>query len=169
MPANLESVEQAIKDYRVSEIVSCPDLPKAIPGSDTATALESGDTLGNVFSIKVPKSGIIISATFYDLDDEGSQVDLEIFKQGIADQAVDAAYAPTDAEMLTFLTELSFVDFDDQGTSQTSELTNIGKAYNAPSGLLYFQAVTRATPTIAAGSPPYIQLQILSTDSSFKR
>jgi len=150
-----------------SKVVSCPSSPQIIVGSDSATALESGDTMGNVFQLKVPSSGIIYSATLFDYDDKGIQVDLEIFKDTIADVAVDAAFAPTDTEGLAFLTELNFVAFDDHGLFQTSEIFNIGKAYTAPKGAFYIQAVTRGTPTVTAGSPYRIQLQILSFDTNF--
>ncbi len=165
---SLEDIERAISNIRTTQIVTCPRMPAVIVGSDSATALESGDTIGEVFKIKVPKSGIIISATLFDFDDEGTQVDVEIFSAKIADVAVDAAYAPTDAEGLTFITKLGFVSFDDQGSFQTSELPNIGKAYSVPNGVFFIQAVTRATPTIAAGVPHRLQLQILSKDSTFK-
>ncbi len=168
MAANLESIEQAIKDLGTSIIVSCPKESLKIPGSGSATELDSGDTVGNVFMIPVPKSGEIRSATFWDLDDEGIQIDVFIFKAPIVDVAVDAAYAPTDVESLQYLTKLSFVSFDDQGAFQTSELTNIGKAYSVPNGKLYLQAVTRGTSNIAAGSEPRFQLQIQSFDPNFK-
>ena len=164
----LEDVYQALKALGTTTVVSCPISPSPIPGSDSATALESGDTVGNVFRLAVPKSGVIISATLFDYDDEGTQIDLEIYKARIADVAVDAAYAPTDIEGLTFVCELSFVSFDDHGVFQTSQLTNIGQAYTVSGGFLYFQAVTRSTPTIAAGVPHRIQLQIQSFDPTFK-
>ncbi len=164
MGANLEDIELAIKKIRASKTVSCPAIPMVIPGSDSATALESGDTLGTVFELDVPKSGEIRSATLFDFDDKGIQTDLEIYKQPIADQAVDAAYAPTDIEGLNFLTSLKFVSWDDKGVFQISELTNIGKAYSTPNGKFLIQTVTRGTPTVTAGSPYRMQIQILSDD-----
>ena len=147
-----------------TKVVSCPKSPMPIPGSETATELDSGDTLGTVFQLKVPTSGVIYSATLFDFDDEGIQIDLEIFKAGITDQATDAAFAPTDGEGRTFLTELAFSHFDDHGSFRTSELNNIGKAYSAPKGKLWIQAVTRGISNIAAGQAPRVQLQILSDD-----
>uniref|UniRef100_A0A6H2A0G0 Uncharacterized protein n=1 Tax=viral metagenome TaxID=1070528 RepID=A0A6H2A0G0_9ZZZZ len=168
MVTTLVDIEQALKEIRTTSIVSCPIRPIAIPGSDSATALESGDTMGNVFSIRVPRSGVIVSATLWDMDYKNIQTDLEVYREPIADVAVDAAYAPTDAEGLNFITELSFFVFDAQGANfYTSEITNIGKAYSAPKGLLYIQGVTRGTPTVTAGSPYRVQLQIQSFDSNF--
>lgn len=164
MPTTLESIEEAIKAQTIGKIISCPDNPIDIPGIAAADALDAGDAFGTIFTIKVPKSGIIYSATFWDLDDEGSQVDLEIFKTSFTQIASDAAWTPSDGDMLSFVTELAFVGFDDHINNQTSSLTNIGMAYTAPGGKLYIQAVCRGTPTIAAGSSPRVQLQIISYD-----
>ena len=149
-------------------IVSCPVLPIEIPGITAADALDANDCMGTLFTIDVPKRGVIISATFWDMDDEGTQVDFEIFKHSVIDTANDAAFAPTDADLLEFITELAFFAFDDHGTGQTSDIKNIGKAYSAPEGKFYIKAVTRSTPTIAAGNVPRLQLQIQSFDSDFK-
>ena len=151
-----------------NKIVSCPVAPYAIPGSDSATALESGDTIGNVFKLAVPKSGEIRSGFLLDRDDEGTQVDLAIFKQNVVDVAVDAAFAPTDIEGATKVCEMNFVSFDDDGVYQSSQVTNFGMAYTAPEGFFYIQAITRGTPTLAAGVPHKVQLQILSTDPTFE-
>jgi len=151
-----------------SRIVSCPLIPKVLKSSDTATTIESGDTLGLVTEIEVPPSGEIRSATFMDFDDEGVQVDVFVFKLSIADVAIDAAYAPTDTEGLQFITKLSFVSFTDQGLFQTSELTNIGKAYSAPEGKFYVQGVVRGGYTVAANSPARIQIQIAADDPTWQ-
>ena len=146
--------------------VSCPMNPMAIPGVDTAI-YAAGDAFGTVFMVEVPKSGIIYSATFWDMDDEGLQTDFEIFRRAITTTANNAAWAPSDADILNLVTELSFVSFDDHGNSRTSELTNIGKAYSAPDRKFWVQAISRSTPTIAASNLPYFQLQILSDEIDY--
>lgn len=151
----------------MDKIVSCPATPGQIPGIVAANAFDANDCFGIVFELEVPKSGEIRSATFFDLDDEGSQIDLEIFMGQIPIIASDAAWAPVDADLLKFLTEIAFVSFDDHINNQTSEVTNIGKAYNAPAGKFWIQAVCRFTPTIAAGSMPKFQLQILTDDPAW--
>lgn len=147
--------------------VSCPFIAATIQGIG-ASAETAGDCMGTVTMIKVPTSGIIQSATFWDLSDQGSQVDLEIFRHSINITADNAAWSPTDEDMRKFVTELAFFSFDDHLNSQTSELRNIGKGYTAPEGKLYIQAVCRGTPTIAAGSEPRFQLQILSDDPDWQ-
>jgi len=151
-----------------NQIFACPLLPIEIPGIVSGDAFDAGDCFGTLLQVKVPKSGIIYSATFFDRDDEGSQVDLEIFNRRIAQAASDAAFAPTDNEILSFVTELAFYNFDDHGASQTSELLNIGKAYTAPDGVFYIQAVCRGTPNIASTSMPFFQLFIMSDEPAFK-
>ncbi len=173
MTANLESIVSSLKTLTTAlkegaRIVSCPSVPLEIPGITAADALDAGDCMGTIMKLKVPKQGIIYSATLWDLDDEGSAIYLEIFKHIIVQIANDAAWAPTDSDLLHFVTELSFIAFTDHTDNQTSELTNIGKAYTAPEGLFYIQAKTGGTPNIAAGSMPRIQLQILSGDPEFK-
>lgn len=168
MAANdlLEQIKDLV--FATKTIVSCPQEPMEIPGIGAGSAYESGDAMGSVFEILVPKSGIIYSATLFDMDDEGKQIDLEIFKHSIAASTDNSAWSPADETILVFVTELNFFAYDDQANSQTSENENIGKAYNAPEGKFYIQAVTRGTHNIAAGSEPRVQLQIMSFDPDFE-
>lgn len=168
MATNEELLEvlKALKAHQ--KIVSCPSIPAQIPGSDSAVTIETGDTIGRCFSINVPTSGVVISARLLDFDDEGVQVDVYVFKEKIADIATDSPYAPTVAEGFTFLTELNFIPWTDQGVFRTSEIKNIGVGYSVPSGLLWFQAVTRGGITIAAGVPHCIQIDIDSDDPDWK-
>ena len=168
MGANLEDIEQAVKEIHIPKVVSCPSKPIEIPGITAADIFDAGDCFGTIFEIAVPKSGEIRSAIFLDLDDEGSQVDLEIFKDSITQIASDAAWDLPSTELLRFVTELAFVAFDNHITCQSSDLTNIGKAYTAPGGKLYIQAVCRGTPTIAANKSPRVQLQISSDDPDWR-
>ena len=163
----VEEVKKIVKDNLSSKIVSCPREPYRIEGIG-AGAEDADDCLGTVSKIKVPKYGIIYSATFLDLDDEGTQVDLEIFKRSYTAIADNAAWSPTDSDMEGFVHEIPFFSFDDHINSQTSESNGINKAYTAPDGVFYIQAVCRGTPTIAAGSEPRFQLQILSLDPDFE-
>ncbi len=167
MPANLENIEQAIREIRTSKIVSCPKAPFTLLGITAATELDAGDTLGQVFKVPVPKRGVLYSANFYDLDDDNIAVDFEIFTSSIADVAFDAAYAPSVVEMKSFLTKLAFFSLDDHINTRTSELLNIGKAYTAPDGFFYIQGVTKGLSNIAAGAMPMFQMHILSDDPDF--
>ena len=160
---------ETLKRILTTSIVACPITPMRIPG--VGVAIYGGtaaipECLGTIAQLRVPKRGIIVSATFFDLDDEGSQVDLEIFKALVTQNADNAAWTLSAANNPFFITEIAFFAFDDQIASQTSEVKNIGKGYTAPDGILYIQAITRATPTIAVA--PRFQLQIQSFDPDFE-
>ena len=148
--------------------LSCPANPVEIPGIAAADAFDAEDCFGTTFKVKVPKAGIIQSATFWDMDDEGSQIDFMVFKNNISATTSDAAWAPTDSDLLAFVTALQFATFVDHGTGRTAELVNIGKAYTALGGFFYIQAVAKSTPNIAAGNMPRFQMQIISLDPNFE-
>ena len=144
-----------------NRIVECPAEPIVIPGIGTGAAYIANDVMGTLVKIAVPKSGEIRSATFWDMDDEGLQYDLEIFKHSITQVADNGAWALSDIDSLGFVHELNFVSFDDHGVCQTSKITNIGVAYTAPEGYLYVQCVARGAHNIAAGNEPRFQIQIM--------
>ena len=166
--ASMKEVLAALKEYGAGRVVSCPVFPVVIPGIAAVDAFDANDCFGTVVTISVPVRGVIYSATFWDYDDEGTQIDLEVFKEPIVQTASDAAWSPADGDMRKFVAEIEFFAFDDHIISQTSEVKNIGKAYTAPGGKLYIQAVCRSTPTIAAGASPEIQLQILSDEPGWE-
>ncbi|KKN76443.1 hypothetical protein LCGC14_0369520 [marine sediment metagenome] len=163
-----EQIEEAVEDIGTTTVVDCPLVPVEIPGSNSSGAYTANDAMGTIFEVVVPRRGEIRSAIFFDLDDEGLQTDLEIFKHKPTQIASEAAWALSLADVVKFITELSFVTPDDHNGTQTFQLTNIGMAYTAPEGKLYIQAVTRGTPTIAVGAKPRIQLQIQSFDPDFR-
>jgi len=165
---NIGDVVQAILRIKTTEIVSCPIAPVMIPGITAADAFDANDCMGTIIELIVPMRGILVSATLFDLDDEGTPVDLEVFKHSIAQIASDAAWAPSDEDLLNFVTEIQFYVGDDHINSYTFEAKNIGKAYTAPEGYFYIQAVDRSTKTIAGAAIPKIQLFILSDDPDFE-
>ena len=163
----LDIVKEAIQAIGTTTIVSCPLEPIVIPGV-TAAAYTAGDCVGTVLKVAVPKRGVIMSGLLLELSDTGGQYDLEIFKQEYTAIADNDAWSPTDQDMKSFVTELAFVSGDDQDSSYSFELNNIGKAYTAPGGFFYIQCVDRGAKTIAANQIPMVQLQIQSFDPDFK-
>lgn len=165
---SLGNVVEAILGIKTTMIVACPLYPVMIPGITAADELDAYDCMGTVVEVLVPKRGILVSASFFDLDDENTQVNLHVFKQSITQIASDAAWAPSDEDMLKRITRLAFFSFDDNINSRAAEINNIGKAYVAPEGKFYIQAQVGATAqTIAAGASPRFQLQIQSFDPDF--
>ncbi len=164
-----QSIKDAFQSIKiVTKTVSCPKYPMRVPGIGVSAAYETGDTFGTIFEVNVPPSGTILSATFWDMDDEGLQTDFEIFKDHIPSGTDNAAWAPTDISLRSFVTELAFFAFDDHGTGQTSEIKNIGKAYTAPKGKFWIQGIARGAQNIAAENIPRFQLQILSDDPNYQ-
>ena len=163
--ASLDDVQKVIKALGTTNIVSCPAAPLAIPGIG-AGAEGALDAMGGLFTIKVPKRGVIVSGTYFDLDDEGSQVNFYLFKEKPTAIADNSAWTCSDADVIKQVAKLAFFSFNDQTASQTSELTNIGKAYTAPEGKLWIQAQCVSICTIAVA--PRFQLQIQSFDPDFK-
>lgn len=151
-----------------TKVVTCPLEPIQIPGIGTGSAYEATDCMGTIFMVEVPTSGEIVSATFWDLDDEGLQTDFEIFKHEPRQTADNSNWAPTDEDLLKLVTELAFFAFDDHGGGRTSELKNIGKGYTAPEGKFYIQAIARGAQDIAALNIPRFQLQIRSDDPTWQ-
>ncbi len=172
--ANRNELLEQIKNlvFAPKTIVSCPSIPITIAGVGTGAAYAGTaaipECLGTLTIVPVPKSGVIYSATFHDIDDDNVQVDLEIFKRPVTQNADNAAWTLSAADNPYFVTEIAFFAFDDQIASQTSEVKNIGKAYNAPEGKFYIQAITRGAQTVTAGNIPKFQLQIQSFDPDFE-
>lgn len=158
-------IEKGVNELGTTDIVACPTSPIAIPGIG-AGAEGALDAMGTLFEIKVPKRGVLVSATYFDLDDEGTQVNFYLFKHQVVAIADNAAWTCSDGDVLQQITRLAFFSFNDQTVSQTSEITNIGKAYVAPEGKFYIQAQCVSICTIAVA--PRLQLQIQSFDPDFK-
>lgn len=165
MASNQDIIDE-LRKIGTTTIVACPVEPAIIQGSISSGAYTANDAMGLITKVKVPKRGVLLSATFCDLDDEGKQVDLEIFNHPITQVASEAAWTLSAANNPNFIDEINFVAFDDHDATQTSKVRNIGTAYVAPEGYFYIQAVNKGTPTI--GVEPRFQLQIQSFDPEFK-
>ena len=166
MSANLETVVETLESIGTTTIVSCPVSPMQIPGIG-AGAEGALDALGTQFTLKVPKRGVIVSATYYDPDFEGTQVNLHLFNKKVAAIADNAAWTLSDGDAPYLVKTLEFVSYvTHSDTVYIFDLDSIGKAYTAPSGLFWIQAECIAICTIAVA--PLFQLQIQSFDPSFK-
>ena len=103
----ISAIIDAVRSIQTTTIVSCPLEPLKVPGV-TAGAYTANDCVGTVIKLAVPKRGIIISATWYDLSDLGTQYDLEIFKHDITEIGDNGAWSPTDSNITHFVTEIAF-------------------------------------------------------------
>ena len=163
---SIEDIEQAVKALGTTTIVNCPLFPMPIPGIGAG---EEGalDALGAQFTLKVPKRGVIVSATYYDPDFEGTQVNIHLFNRKATAIADNAAWTLSDGDAPYLVKTLEFVSYvTHAATVYIFDLTNIGKAYVAPEGKFWVQAQCVAICTIATA--PFFQLQIQSFDPEFQ-
>lgn len=132
-------------------------------------ALDAGDSVGtSVFLIPAPVSGVIQSATLFDPADQKIELDVVLLSSRFTPTAADAAFTLADADLRFVIYQLNFTVFWDMTDGAVSSIENIGKAYRIPPygaapemGYFYCQAITRGAPTYAAGSKPYMQIEIL--------
>lgn len=131
-------------------------------GVDTAI-YASGDALGAKTSFpNVPEHGTIRAVTVIDRDKESANLDLVLFNRTIEGTAANAAFDPTDAELATSPGSIlvdTWKAFSDNSMGITPAAFE-GLPYWAPTGSLYFQCVTRGTPTYTAATDLWIAISI---------
>lgn len=122
----------------------------------------SGDALGAKTSFpNVPEHGVIHSIIVIDRDSENVNLDLVLFRTDIAGTAANSAFDPTDAELSTLVGSVLVDTWKSFSDNSMGIETNIGLPYWAPAGRLYFQCVTRGTPTYTAVTDLLIALAIV--------
>ena len=122
----------------------------------------SGDALGAKASFPhVPPHGTIMSINVIDRDSEAVNLDVVFFRVDIAGSADNAAFAPTDAELQNCEGAYLVDTWKTFSTNTLGAESNIGLSYWAPSGTLYFQCVTRGTPTYTATDDVRIAISIV--------
>lgn len=136
--------------------------PMQIPGIGTGAAYASLDAMGTIFALTgLPPSGIIQSARWYDLDDEGIAKEIWCFNGTIAGTADNAAFAPTDAELLSLECVITIANFKDASTSQMGVEDGLGISYVCPTGTFWCQVKTLGADNIAAANIPMISIRVL--------
>lgn len=139
--------------------------PVQIAGVGTAALYTTGDAFGTTTKILVPKSGIIQGIRFYDLDNEGVNMEAYFFRQAPAGLAADNAAVSVPDDQLHLIEASILIDtWRTFAAAQLGVEDNLGISYTAPSGALWVHWVTRGGPTIAAGSIPLFKLLILSDE-----
>ena len=170
MGFELDAVKPGVSLRVQGKTVHCPQDPIIIPGIATGDALDALDVVGGKFVIEVPRSGYILGARFYDLSDQGSAIRLHLFNRDLTPAANDAAWSPTDYEVIHELYVLTFQsNFEDEINSQFSTVLDLWP-YSAPEGKLYCVLTTPAasTPTYTSPGEPRIQLIIASDDPEWE-
>ena len=157
MPANLELVEEAIKALRLGEVFST--LYTEISGIGTGSIYASGEAFGGKFTITVPKKGVIETVMMLDLDDEGIETELWLFREDFTATADNAAFAVTDADLLKLEVVIGITKFANASINQVGINNGLALPFLAPAGKFWVQCVTRGTPNIAAGNIPLVALR----------
>lgn len=149
--------------------VHCPGVPKPVPGIGSAVGFAALDTVGVLFTIRVPKSGMIWGARLYDPSDNGSNINVHLFTRTVTLAADNAPWTLSDADSLAEIATLLFTTWVDNINNQYSQLQTQEIAYSAPEGLLYVGLATPAasTPTYTVPAWPHLQLVIHSDDPDF--
>ena len=155
-----------------TKTVTCPLVPMQVPGITTADALDALDTVGSLFFIATPPSGIIKAARWYDPSDQGSEINVHVFSGKVTLSASDAAWTLNDDDSLRELDTLEFTStsFVDNIANRYARLTDIAIPYSTRIGGLWFGAATPAasTPTYTAPAFPRLQLVILTDDPDWQ-
>ena len=145
-------------------------VTRRVPGIVTGAAYADADALGTL--IEFPNllrlnpytnaySGLLHTARYFDLDDEGLQVDLHLFSRKIADGTDNSAYAPSDADVRAYLGTVAFTAFFNLGSNQVAVNTSIGLLLSSESASVFGQVVARGALTIAAENLPEFSLSVL--------
>lgn len=138
---------------------------KTPPGIGVAAAYANLEAIGTEFSFQVPNSGIIQSARYYDLDDEGLQVDLWLFSSRITTQTDNSALVLSDTDLIRVIDVIQFAGpFYDANTGQIATVNELGIAYVVEDGLIWAQLQARGALNIAAANLPEFQLSILAAE-----
>lgn len=128
-----------------------------------AGAYSSGDALGEKNSFpSVPEKGVIMGIVAQDHAKQEVNFDIVMFLKDIAGTTDNAAFDPTDAELAECLGAVSVSTWFSFNDNSVGTVDNVGLPYWAPSGNIYFQCVTRGTPTYAAITDVQVSLTIVA-------
>jgi len=134
------------------------------PGIGVAAAYADLDAIGTAFMFRVPASGIIQAASYYDLDDEGLQVDLWLMDDAPAIQTDNNPLSFLDNDLIKVITRIQFTTFGDATNGQFSEAKNIGRPYVQENRRMWAQLQARGALNIAAGNLPMFRIVILADE-----
>ena len=124
---------------------------------------DSGDALGAKASFpNVGNRGKVVGATVVDADPESANLEIVLFREDISGTPDHDAFAPTDAELQTYVGAVLVDTWKAFSTNAVgSPATTFEHVpYWAPGGILYFQCVTRATPTYTATTDILVSISV---------
>lgn len=137
------------------------------PGIGTGAAYADLDAIGTVmtfpgvFRANV-SSGLLQSARYYDLDDEGLAVDLWLFSRRPAAPTDNSALALSDADLRNVVAVVSFASFADAANGRFSQSGGLGLMVHGSGGTdLYGIAQARGALNIAASNLPVFAIDVV--------
>ena len=93
----LDKILKAIRLQR-NQVFSTPYME--VPGIGTGAVYAAGEAFGSKFHFNVPKRGVIQTVIMLDLDDEGIETELWLFRNDFTATADNSAFAITDLDLL---------------------------------------------------------------------
>lgn len=126
-------------------------------------AYTANDALGGLGSFDVPKQGVIMGLVVIDRDSEDDPFDIVLFDRTFTATADKDVAVFSDADLDNSLGHLVVLaaDYINFNANSMVTLDNIGLAYETETGTLFYQCVTRATPTYTATSDLQFKLLIV--------
>ena len=136
----------------------------------TAGAYSAGDAVGGLLTFTDATPGgngvsgaLLMSCVIADEAKQSIETDLVLFSESFTPTADNAAFAPSDADLLNCIGVVTVADYAAFSASSVGTVANVGlpiKLTGAGGGL-FGQLVTRGTPTYAATTDVavYIGLQ----------
>jgi len=121
----------------------------------------SGDALGEKNSVTLPEHGVIMAVVAQDRDKEDVDFDIVMFLSDITGTTDNAAFDPTDAELNGCLGSITVTGYKDFNDNAIATVDNVGLPYWATDGNVYFQCVTRGTPTYTATTDLSISFMVV--------
>ena len=157
----MEGVPSFIVNPELTTVGRSVDVgPIVIPGIGTGVAYAALDQFGQHITIPVPRRGQILEVRFHDLDDEGIDKELWLFRWPPVLAADNAAFSLSDTDNPGVVAIFLFSTWRDAVNNQIGFSANTPASYYAPEGVLYGALKTLGADNIAAGSLPSISLVI---------
>ncbi|MAH50720.1 hypothetical protein CMI37_33180 [Candidatus Pacearchaeota archaeon] len=123
--------------------------------------MASGDALGAKNSFVVPRFGTIHSIVVRDAAKQSANLDVVFFAEDITGTATNAAFDPTDAELLTCIGAVLVDTWKAFNDNSLGSVDNVGLPFYAPASRIYFQCVTRGTPTYVAATDIQVRIGVI--------
>ena len=148
--------DQRVRVSRDGAVLSGPRIFATpwtiVPGIGAGVAYADKDAFGTLFLFDpVPKSGIIMTALMTDIDSEDINVDLFLFNAEITTGTDNSAFNQNAFELTAYEGIVTLATRKNASTMYGNN-DNLHKAYVAPEGKLWVQAVARGAIDIAAGN-----------------